>query len=157
MKDLIIRRAVVQEVEKIQKLNNELINYEMEHGFDFYVNDWALSNESKEYFLDLIKNQFVAVSEIDGEIVGYIAGSIYNDLSYSYYEGLTAEVNNMFVKSEFRAYGIGSKLMNSFVIWCEKNNAKRIMVTASSKNEKTIKFYRNNGFKDINLTLRKDL
>lgn len=63
----------------------------------------------------------------------------------------------MFVKAEYRAYGIGKKLMNSFVEWCKQNKAKRIMVTASSKNERTIKFYREMGFEDINLTLRKDL
>lgn len=157
MGSLTIRRATIDEVEIIQKLNNELINYEMEQGFDSYVKDWALSEESKKYFLDLIENQFVAVAEVDGEIVGYLAGSIYHDLSYSYYSGLTAEANNMFVKEDFRRHGIGEKLMNSFVEWCKKNNAKRVMVTALSKNDKTIKFYRNNGFEDINLTLKKEL
>ena len=63
----------------------------------------------------------------------------------------------MFVKEKYRAYGIGSKLMNAFVEWCKTQNAKRIMVTASSKNERTIKFYNKMGFKDINLTLIKDL
>lgn len=157
MKDIIIRKAKKEEVETIQNLNNALINYEMEEGFDSYVKDWALSEESKKYFLDLIDNQFVAVAEIGNEVVGYLAGSIYNDLSYSYYDGLTAEANNMFVKAEYRAYGIGSKLMNSFVDWCKQKNAKRVMVTALSKNEKTIKFYKKMGFYDINVTLRKDL
>ena len=157
MKDLVIRKAKLEEVEIIQNLNNDLINYEMKEGFDNYVKDCALSNESRKYFLDLIKNQFVVVAEVEGEIVGYLAGSIYKDLSYVYYEGLTAEANNMFVKEKYRAYGIGSKLMNAFVGWSKVQNAKRIMVTASSKNERTIKFYNKMGFKDVNLTLRKDL
>ena len=157
MKDIVVRRAKIEEVEIIQQLNNELINYEMEEGFDTYIKDWALSDESRDYFLDLIQNQFVVVAEVEGKIVGYLAGSIYNDLTYSYYEGLTAEANNMFVIKEYRAFGIGRKLMNSFIEWCKQNNAKRVMVTASSKNEKTIKFYHNCGFEDINLTLRKDL
>lgn len=66
MKDLIIRRATIEEVEIIQQLNNNLINYEMEEGFDTYIKDWALSEESKEYFLDLIENQFVVVAVIGG-------------------------------------------------------------------------------------------
>ena len=157
MKNLIIRRANYGEVEIIQNLNNDLINYEMAQGFDSYIKDWALSEESRKYFLDLIENQYVVVAEVEGEIVGYLAGSIYQDLSYSYYSGLTAEANNMFVKEGYRAYGIGAKLMSSFLDWCKQNNAKRVMVTASSKNEKTIKFYRNMGFDDINLTLKKEL
>lgn len=85
MKDLIIRYATISEVETIQNLNNELINYEMEQDFDDYIKDWALSKESREYFLDLIQNQFVAVAVVNEKIVGYLAGSVYNDLSYSYY------------------------------------------------------------------------
>ena len=157
MKNLIIRRANSGEVEIIQNLNNDLINYEMAQGFDSYIKDWALSEESRKYFLDLIENQYVVVAEVEGEIVGYLAGSIYQDLSYSYYSGLTAEANNMFVKEGYRAYGIGGKLMNSFLDWCKEKNVKQVMVTASSKNEKTIKFYRNMGFNDINLTLKKEL
>ena len=157
MRELIIRRAKKEEVKIIQYLNNELINYEMKSGFDNYVKDWALSEESEKYFLEMIENQYVAVAEVEGEIVGYIAGSVYKDLSYSYYNGLTAEANNMFVVEQHRALGIGSKLMSSFVDWCKCSNAKRVMVTASSKNAKTIKFYRDMGFYDINLTLRKDL
>lgn len=157
MKNLVIRRAKLEEVSIIQNLNNQLINYEMDAGFDQYEIDWALSEESKQYFLDLIKYQFVEVAEIDGKIIGYLAGSIYNDLSYSYYEGLTAEANNMFVLADFRALGIGAKLMNSFMEWCKQNGAKRIMVTASSKNEKTIKFYEKMGFSPINITLKKEI
>ena len=155
--NLIIRKAFVEEVDKIQHLNNELINFEMEQGFDNYVKDWALSEESKEYFIDLIKNQYVVVAEVENKIVGYLAGSIYKDLSYSYYEGLTAEANNMFVKAEFRAHGIGRKLFLSFIEWCKSNNAKRIMVTASSENANAIKFYKSIGFENINLTLKKEL
>jgi len=155
--NLTIRKAFVEEVDQIQQLNNELIHFEMEQGFDKYIKDWALSEESKEYFLDLIKNQYVVVAEVDNKIVGYLAGSIYKDLSYSYYEGLTAEANNMFVKAEFRAHGIGRKLFTSFIEWCKSNNAKRIMVTASSDNANAIKFYKSIGFENINLTLKKEL
>lgn len=157
MVNLIIRKATTNDVVDIQNLNNNLLNYEMEQGFDTYIKDWALSEASREYFLDLIKNQFVAVAEVDSKIIGYIAGSVYEDLSYSYYEGLTAEANNMFILAEFRRYGIGSKLMNSFFEWCNSKNAKRVMVTASSKNDKAIGFYHQMGFSDINLTLKKDL
>ena len=157
MKDLVIRRATIEDVEIIQKLSNQLVEYEMEQCFDIYTKDWALSDETKKYYVDLIENQYVLVAEVDNKVVGYIAGCIYKDFTYSYYEGLTAEAINMYILGEYRAYGIGSKLMNSFVEWCKHNKAKRVMVTASSKNEKGIKFYHNCGFEDINLTLRKDL
>ena len=73
-----------------------------------------MNKESTEYFLDLIQNQFVAVAEVETEIICYLAGSVYHDLTYSYYEGLTAEANNMFVKEQYRAYGIGKKTYKCF-------------------------------------------
>ena len=72
MRELIIRRAKKEEVKIIQYLNNELINYEMKSGFDNYVKDWALSEESEKYFLEMIENQYVAVAEVEGEIVGMV-------------------------------------------------------------------------------------
>ena len=157
MKDLIIRRAKAQEVEIIQKLSNELVEYEMEQGFDSYSKDWAMSDETKKYYLDLDENQYVAVAEVNKKIVAYIAGCIYNDSTYSYYEGLTAEAINLIVESEYRKYGIGTKLLNSFIEWSKSNNAKRVMLTASYKNDKAINFYHKLGFEDINLTLKKEL
>ena len=82
---------------------------------------------------------------------------MYRDDTFSYYEGVTCELNNMFVESKYRGLGVGTKLINSFVCWCRERNAKRIFVTASIGNDKTIKFYRNLGFNDLNITLKKDL
>ena len=106
---------------------------------------------------DLIKNQFVIIAEIDKKVVGYLAGSIYDDATFSYYDGITAEMDNMFIKEEYRRFGIGSKFVNAFLVWAKNKNAKRIFVTASSKNENTIKFYKKMGFEPINTTLRLEI
>jgi len=120
MQNLNIRKATLEDVEIIQNLNNLLCKYEVENGYDTYIDDWSLSETSAEYFRNLIQDQFVIVAEIEREIIGYLAGSIYNNETYSYYEGKTAELENMFVKEEFRKYGVGTKLVNTFVEWCQK-------------------------------------
>ena len=66
MKNVVIRKACSAEVEIIQELNNELINYEMQEGFDCYVKDWALSEESKKYFLEMIENREMTVVIFEG-------------------------------------------------------------------------------------------
>lgn len=152
-----IRRATIEDIATIQNLNNELFNYEIRNNFDNYLKDWSLGEESKLYFRELIENQFVILAEIDKKAVGYLAGSIYNDETYSYYEGKTAELENMFVLEDYRKYGIGSKLVNSFIEWCTKNEVKQIFVTASIKNDNAINFYQKQGFENLNLTLRKKL
>ncbi len=157
MKELVIRRATIDDLKDIQKLNNGLFEYESEMGLDTYIKDWALGDESKEYFTGLINDEFVIIAELDMKVVGYLAGSLYRDATFSYYEGLTAELDNMFIIEEYRKFGIGTKLINSFIEWCKNQGAKRILVTASIGYKNTIKFYEKCGFKDINITLRKDL
>ena len=152
-----LRMATIDDVKTIQELNNELFEYEMNNEFDKYVKNWPLSDIGKDYFVDLIKNQFVIIAEIDKKVIGYLAGSIYDDATFSYYDGITAEMDNMFIKEEYRRFGIGSKFVNAFLVWAKNKNAKRIFVTASSKNENTIKFYKKMGFEPINTTLRLEI
>ncbi|MBE5738194.1 MAG: GNAT family N-acetyltransferase [Clostridiales bacterium] len=155
--DLILRRATLEDLDIIQKLNNELCKYETKNGFDSYISDWSLSDTSKEYFTYMIESEYIIVAEMQGKIVGYLAGSTHKDETYSYYDGITAELDNMFIYEEYRKFGIGTRLVDSFVVWCREQGAKRIMVTASFGNVNTINFYKKNGFDNINITLRKEI
>lgn len=157
MKDLIIRRATLNDLKDIQELNLGLFDYEMEYDFDTYIHGWSMGQISAEYFAELINNEFVVVAVVNNETVGYLAGSVYHDETYSYYEGLTAELDNMFIKEDYRKFGIGSKMMNSFFDWTREQGAKRVLVTASIGNENTIRFYEKHGFEKLNVTLRKEM
>ena len=157
MKNLVIRRATLNDLKDIQELNLGLFDYEMEYDYDTYIHGWSMGQISADYFAELINNEFVIVAVINNETVGYLAGSVYHDETYSYYEGLTAELDNMFIKEDYRKFGIGSKMMNAFLDWTKKENAKRVLVTASIGNDNTVKFYEKHGFKKLNVTLRKDI
>ena len=155
--NIILRNATLQDLPIIQHVNNLLFEYETENGFDNYISNWALGEESAEYFSELIQNQFVIIAGTEKEPVGYLAGSIYQDNTYSYYEGKTAELENMLVVEKYRKFGIGSKLVNAFLKWCKDNSARRVLVTATIGNETAISFYKKNGFKELNITLKKEL
>lgn len=151
MNDLTIRIAHINDLEYIQELNNELFKLEKENYDPTLVSNWPLTEEGKKYFEDLINNHYVVVATINGEIVGYLAGSVnekgsYEDVQYG-------EINNMFINDNYRGYGIGKKLINSFKDYCKERNINNLIVTASSKNINAINFYKNNGFNDFNLTL----
>ena len=150
-----IRRATINDLDEILKLNDELMEHEKFYDADDYARDWTFSASNKEYFDDLIKNQFVVVAVCENEIVGYLAGSIYRDDTYSFYEGLTGEVENMFVKDEYRKLGAGTKMMNVFFEWCKNNHAKRCFVTAMPDNKNAMGFYKNKGFENSTVTLKK--
>ena len=63
----------------------------------------------------------------------------------------------MLVKNNYRGYGIGKRLINSFKDYCKSQNIHNLKVVASSKNEKAIDFYRKNGFEDFDLTLTMEI
>ena len=44
------RKAEISDINSILNLNNDLCKFEMDEGFDNYIKDWSLSDESREYF-----------------------------------------------------------------------------------------------------------
>ena len=151
MEDVIIREASLEDLNTIQELNNSLFKLEKENYDSTLVYDWPLSEEGKEYFLDLINNHYVIVAIYDNNIVGYLAGSILEKGSYE--EIQYGEINNMFIKKENRGLGIGKSLINNFKDYCKSNNILNIKVVASFKNKDAIEFYRKNGFEEFDITM----
>ena len=76
MNNIIIRNAVISDLETIQKLNNSLFELEKEKYDSTLIGNWPLTDEGKKYFFDLIKNHYVIVAEQEKSIVGYLAGTI---------------------------------------------------------------------------------
>ena len=76
MDNLVIRKASMDDLNIIQKLNNQLFELEKENFDSTLVKDWPLTLEGKNYFQSLINNNYVILAILDEEIVGYLAGSI---------------------------------------------------------------------------------
>ena len=152
MKKVIIRKANLEDLTSIQKLNNNLFDLEFNNFDDTLKLGWALEKDGKEYFEDMIKNEIVFVAQIEDKIVGYLAGSICESISYI--TESFAELDNMCIDDEYRRFGIGTLLMNEFKKYCKEKNMQNIKVTASAKNSRAIQFYMKNGFEDYNITLK---
>lgn len=151
MEEIIIRTASMYDLDTIRDLNNELFKLEKNNYDPTLVENWPLTDNGKSYFEDFISNHYVIVAIIDQKIVGYLAGTI-NDRE-SYEEIQYGELNNMLIKDNYRGYGIGKKLIDSFKDYCKSHKIHNIKVVASFKNAKAIDFYHKNGFDDFNLTL----
>lgn len=152
MKKVIIRKANLEDLTSIQKLNNNLFDLEFNNFDDTLKLGWALEKDGKEYFEDMIKNEIVFIAQIEDKIVGYLAGSICESISYI--TESFAELDNMCIDDEYRRFGIGTLLMNEFKKYCKEKNMQNIKVTASAKNSRAIQFYMKNGFEDYNITLK---
>lgn len=148
-----MRKATMEDLKKIQELNSELFIKEFRE-YDNSLNvKWSFEKFGENYFKDAIKDEYVVVATDNEEIVGYLAGSI--DVEKSYNINKIAELDNMFIKESYRKCGVGTKLIQSFISFCNDKEISDIRVTASFKNKEAIQFYMKNGFEEFELTLRR--
>ena len=155
MDNINIRKANMADLFEIQKLNKELFELEFNNFDSSLIEDWPLTQEGKEYFEDAIKNDIVLVACVDGKIVGYLAGTL--NSQYFYNNIVQAELDNMCIMNEYRKLGIGSKLFEEFKKICKENKINEIKVIASYNNTNAIAFYKSNGFKESELTLKQNI
>ena len=154
-----IKPATLKNLKDIQKLN--LILFKKEHKeFDNTLNcKWTFGKDGEDYFKKRItKNDgCVLIAFVNDKIVGYLAGGFNKKSSVRVLPKKFARLENMFVLDKFRGQGIGTKLFQAFVDWCQSKGVGRLRVVASAQNTKGINFYKKNGFIDYDLILEKDL
>ena len=155
MNNIVIRKATIDDLKIIQKLNNDLCDLERDNYDPTLVEDWSISERGKKYFSYLINNHCVVVAEIKNDIVGYLAGTINEKGTYEKIQ--YGEINNMFIKENRRRIGIGKMLIDNFKDYCKLNGVNNIKVVAKYKNKGAIEFYHKNGFEDFDLTLTKKI
>lgn len=149
---MIIRRAGIEDLSEIQRLNNELFELEFNNYDSSLIRNWPLSEEGKKYFSKEITEGIVLVACIEERIIGYLAGSINTQLSYN--NNIQAELDNMYIIEEYRKRGIGQRLVDEFKTICDKNKVDEIKVVSSFKNLSAIEFYKANGFEEAELVLK---
>lgn len=156
--DIVIRKATLDDLQKVQELNLKLFEKEYKE-YDSLLNmDWTFGEAGTKYYQDRISqdNGCVLVAIIANKTVGYLCGGLTEAEEYRRLP-IVAELENTFVLDEFRSKWIGKQLYTTFVDWCKSKNVGKLRVEASAQNEWAIKFYRKNNFKDYTLVLEAEL
>jgi len=76
----------------------------------------------------------------DNQIVGYVG------MYTSFDEG---EITNVAVEKKVQNQGIGKKLVNESIKWCEKNKINQLILEVRKSNEGAIHLYQSLGFEII--------
>lgn len=157
MKNLIIRKAKIEELKIIQELDYQLFIHDGEYDSTLNMN-WPFEEEGENYFKDKIceKDGICFVAEIDGKIVGYLVGEIIKPYPYRKIKK-QSELGNTLVKEEFRGQRIGEKLFDEFVKWSKEKGMERIKVSAYFGNIRAINFYKRVGFVPYSTELEYEL
>lgn len=100
MEKVYIRKATINDLNSVQELNNSLFDLEFNNFDDTLKQGWSFEKDGKEYFEYMIKNEIVFVAEVEEKVVGYLAGSICEQISYII--ETFAELDNMCINEDYK-------------------------------------------------------
>ena len=153
-----IQRAELKDVKLIQNLNKLLFEKEYNEYDKSLDCERPFSKEGEEYFKESITNEdnLCLVAKEKTEIVGYLIGSIQETTSRRKIKKIW-ELENMFIKKEWRTKWMGKKLHQEFIQWCKQKEVEKISVIVSAKNTDGRKFYNKCWFEEYDITLEKKI
>jgi ribosomal protein S18 acetylase RimI-like enzyme len=106
---------------------------------------------SQDAFLESLLRfpAYFFVAESDGQIVGYIHGSLQHQLRVEVLPEQAAyvEIENLYVRPEFRNSAVGSALLERLLAVARQEGIARFVVdTTSKETDRILRFYRSHGF-----------
>ncbi|WP_340678995.1 GNAT family N-acetyltransferase [Paraglaciecola sp.] len=141
MKNVIIRRALIEERAVLLKLEQHVITAERP------FNSAIKPNNAVYYDLDSLYDDtaILLVAELAGQIVGTGYGQI-RDSKASLKHSKHAYLGFMFVVAEFRGLGINKLIMENLISWSKEQKVFDIYLDVYDANHAAIKAYEKVGF-----------
>jgi GNAT superfamily N-acetyltransferase len=113
--------------EKLNELHlNDSIHFK-EHYKSFTFKERCLKFE---YIPD--ENVRIEVVQDNDSCIGYCISTINESIG---------EIDSIFVESDLRKYGLGSRLVENSIQWFKTNNCQKIMVSVAAGHESVFEFY----------------
>lgn len=151
-------RAQPEDVTSIVQLSDALFREDAGSRDPTMNLEWAVQ-EGQNYFTDLLADEnaacWVAEYTTDNDLIGYLASRLVEGSSLRPVRVATLE--SMYVRREFRARGLGTRLVEEFFLWAKGRGAQRASVTAYAANEGAVRFYKREGFSPKSLSLERDV
>lgn len=140
-----VRIAKRSDLEVIQELHAKLFEYE-DSLITLYNLQYDKSEYSKKYFLNRLdpSNGCIFLAVDNSKIIGYLCAGKGSEE----YRAVTkyAEIESLFVLSEYRNQGIGKMLMDGFKEWAKNLGISRLKVEVVSINSRSLEYYKREGF-----------
>ena len=159
-KEITFRKANINDLKAIQKLNQLLVNEEQALYDSALDLNWTFGKEGTKIFTNHLTqtDKCAFLAESGKNIIGYITGSVHAKYPYSYRKiGALGEINTMYILNDYRSQHIGTELIKLFFHWCKEKNVQKIKVEATAQNNEAISFYKKNGFKEYTIWLETNL
>lgn len=153
MPNIIIRKALLEELDILLSFEQGIIEYErpmlpdmMTEHFTYYDLKELIESENSE----------VLVAEVDGRLVASGYAKLKKSLNYHTHE-FHSFLGFMFVSPDCRGKGINGKIIDQLTIWSKKKGATVLNLTVFAQNESGIRAYEKIGFDKSVIEMRKDI
>jgi GNAT superfamily N-acetyltransferase len=143
--DLVLRHATVEDLDRIQPMWQALYQHQFEHGMLLRLPDGAYDAWLKSIQPFLGRFASVVLAELDGEIVGFVAGRI-RTLPPYFGSATVGAISEVFVSDQHRSRGIGQRLLAFALKWFEDQQITRVELQVVAGNPDGIRFYRQLGW-----------
>jgi ribosomal protein S18 acetylase RimI-like enzyme len=143
MENILIRACTPNDIEEVYQLDTQWNREDIAYEFI------PISREEFIAQLERFPTYFL-VAESDGYLVGYINGTVKlnQDIPVLPKQETYLEIENIYVKPDFRNQQIGGKLIEKLLEIAGQNGIQRFSVGTVSKDmAKTLNFYQSYGFK----------
>ncbi|MEI6266644.1 MAG: GNAT family N-acetyltransferase [bacterium] len=153
-----IRKATTKDIDTIVNLNTAL--FEHDYVFDDTLDvAWPDSQWGRDYFEKRINisDSLVLVVETDEKIIGYMIAHLTETPDHMRKDLKLAEVENTFIKKEYRRMGIGEQLYTMIEKWAIAQDSNLMTITASYNNSFGRNFYTKMGLTETDVTFQKKL
>jgi len=177
MNEIIIREATIADIVDIQHLAHLLARLEFESGWAAEVDPQWASTEAGISFLkrELTREDgILLVATCDEQAIGFLGGWIrpeeqgpvgevqgqdtnHKDKTrpWQVRQGPVGGLQGVFVLPAFRRRGVGARLIDRFLEWCELRNLDKASVAVAPANEAAIALYESMGFEATTLILER--
>lgn len=144
---LVLRTATGQDFEQLQPLWQALYQHQFEHGMLLPLPEGAYDAwlNSMQPFLGRFAN--IVVAELDGRIVGFVAGRL-RTLPPYFGSAAVGAISEVYVSDAYRSRGIGERLLNFALKWFEEQGVHRVELQVVAGNPGGIQFYRRLGWQE---------
>ena len=144
---IIIKRALLSDLSKIEDIKNKIIN-DMNNKGNY---QWNNCYPTKEIFLkDITDNVlYVAISEKTNDICGFITISTKPNKNYDIIYDMSINsivIYRLAVACEFQKKGIATSLLNHAEIIAKKMNINSIRIDSSVNNKESNNLYKKLGY-----------
>ncbi|MBI5151556.1 MAG: GNAT family N-acetyltransferase [Candidatus Pacebacteria bacterium] len=149
--------ATHQDIPQILTVLDRAFQQSHPHYDPHFNRDWYSSDEAKVYLLEVLSdgNSVILVAKEGETTLGCSVGFLYDSAKFRTVKEF--ELDMLGVDPSVQSQGVGTQLLQATEQWAKDHGYHKISITAYWKNVSALRFYKKNGYEEIDISVEKTL